>query len=203
GVTFLLFVLLRKKLSGTLLILLGIILNIFFAAGITFLNYLTSFKVSQALERWIFGGLSFYTFEEVALVGVFALAVFGYGMALLPRLTLVSISEIYETLLGRRFRIQAQGLLLLIGVFISLVTTYTGPIPFLGLLLANFIRFSLKGKPITSFILSFLAGGCLLAWLDTLLRLLWPLEEMPLGIVIGILGLPFLIVLLFQQRQRS
>jgi iron complex transport system permease protein len=195
-ITLFLFLMVRKKLRGSSLILLGIALNIFFASGISFLNYLTSFKVSQSLSRWIFGGLSFYEWHEVGITAAVVFLLFFLIRSQNPKITLISISEIYEEILGRKFKNKYLLILILCGVLISVITTYAGPIPFYALLAANLIRSIFRGNPQKSILYGFFGGGTVLALLDHISRLVSPVEVVPLGVITGIAGIPFLFFLL-------
>lgn len=203
GITFLLFFALKGKIKGTSLILLGIVLNIAFSSGISFINFLTAFKSSQSLSRWIFGGFSFYRWEEVFIVGALAILTLILCIRENPRLTLISISETYEEILGKAFKKKILLLLILSGSFISVSTTFAGPIPFYALLVANFIRQSLGGNPLGGIMVSFTAGGFILAALDTLSRLISPIEEIPLGVITGLAGIPFMTLLLWKERIKN
>ena len=200
GSTLLLFFFLRKKLKSSSLILFGILLNVFFSSGIYFLNYLTSFKVSQSLSRWVFGGFSFYSFQEVVLISFSAFVLLVFSLREHPKIALLGIAEIYEEILGRAFRKKLFLLFLLIGFFITLSITLSGPLPFFALLFANFFRLATKGNPVKHILFSFFGGGFFLTTLDTFGRWINPLEEIPIGIITGILGLPFMAFLIFKEK---
>jgi iron complex transport system permease protein len=81
-------------------------------------------------------------------------------------------------------------------VLISVITTYAGPIPFYALLAANLIRSIFRGNPQKSILYGFFGGGTVLALLDHISRLVSPVEVVPLGVITGIAGIPFLFFLL-------
>lgn len=201
GVTFLLFSVARKRVRGNALVLLGIALNIVFASGISFFNYLTGFKSSQSLSRWIFGGFSFFVWEEVAVMGFLVLVMLVLFLWKHPQITLISISESYEEILGKRFQKYYFIILFMAGFFISISTTLSGPIPFFALLMVSFLRHILRGHPVKTIWLNFTLGGLFLLLLDFGARQLRPVEEIPLGVLTGLLGVPFLLILFFQKRR--
>lgn len=198
--TFLLFLFSSKKNKGDALILAGIALNIVFAAGLSFLNYLSSFKISLSLSRWIFGGFSYYSFNEVFVVAILALGLFITLLFSAPKLLLISISSEYEEILGKKFKLQYLLLLGFSGFFISFVTAFAGPVPFFALLMANLLRFLFKGEPLSTLFSCFFAGGSFLVFLDFTSRSILSSEELPIGILTGILGLPLLFFLLFSKK---
>lgn len=200
GFSFLLFFAAAKRLKSSSLILLGIAFNIFFSSGLIFLNHLTAFKVSQSLSRYVFGGFSFYQIHEILALSLAFVFLAGALFFYAPRLVLISVSEVYEEILGKTFRRPLMVLVLLSGVFISLASAYAGPVPFFALLWANLGRKIFKGNPFKTLFFCATGGGAALAGLDTVSRLLSPVEEIPLGISVALLGLPFLFVLLLKEK---
>ncbi len=200
GVTFFIFLLLKRNLNSQSLILLGIILNIFFASGIVLLNYITAFKSSLSLAHMIFGQFMIYDWSKIIIMLLVVVIMLVLVLLKYPQLTLISISGVYEDILGKSFKKYYMIILIIIGVFISLSITYSGPIPFYALLLANMVRFKTGGNPLNSIFLVFLLGGILLAAMDTIAKVITSFEEFPLGVITGIIGLPFIGVMLYKKR---
>lgn len=200
GFSFFLFFVLFKKLSSNALILLGIAFNIFFSSGLMFFNYLTSFKISQNLSRWIFGGFSFYQPHELFLVFMVFLLLIVALFYFAPKIILISVSEIYEEILHKNFKKAFMVLVFLSGVFISLASAYAGPIPFFALLWAHLGRKIFKGNPFKTLIFCGAGGGFILALLDSLSRMINPIEEIPVGISVALFSLPFLFFILLKEK---
>jgi len=200
GFSFFLFFVLFKKFSSGSLILLGIAFNIFFSSGLMFFNYLTSFKISQNLSRWIFGGFSFYQPQEILVVFLIFLLLILALFYFAPKIVLLSVSEIYEEFLYKSFKKAFMILVFLSGIFISLASAYAGPIPFFALLWAHLGRKIFKGNPFKTLVFCGGGGGLVLAFLDSASRIINPIEEIPVGLSVALFSLPFLFFVLLKEK---
>ena len=75
----------------------------------------------------------------------------------------------------------------------------SGTIGFVGLIVPHAVRL-VTGVPHRRLVpLSFIAGGLFLCWADLAARLLLPAQELPVGIITALCGVPFFLVLLRRQ----
>jgi len=193
SITTLLVIFIRKRLGSNSFVLIGISLSIFFGSGISFINYITSFKSSQVLSRWIFGSFSFYSWcEIITLIIMYIFLIISFYFYL-PKIILISISPVYEEILGKNFKTQITFMVFIIGIFISFLSTFVGPVPFFGLVVSNIIRIIFKSNMIYTFF-SLIASGSVLVLLDFISKNLLIFEELPIGILTGIVCLPLVLV---------
>ncbi|MBR5178476.1 MAG: iron ABC transporter permease [Lachnospiraceae bacterium] len=87
---------------------------------------------------------------------------------------------------------------LLAGAAVSLC----GLLGFVGLMVPNFIRLIYRGNSLGGLVLNMLAGAAFLLVCDTLARLVAFPYEIPCGLILSILGGPFLIGILIRKRKR-
>ena len=111
----------------------------------------------------------------------------------LPKIILISISPVYEEILGKNFKTQITFMVFIIGIFISFLSTFVGPVPFFGLVVSNIIRIIFKSNMIYTFF-SLIASGSVLVLLDFISKNLLIFEELPIGILTGIVCLPLVLV---------
>ena len=77
-----------------------------------------------------------------------------------------------------------------------------GLVGFVGLMVPNFVRLFYKGKSRGCLILCILSGSAFLLLCDTAARLVAFPYELPCGLILSILGTPFLIWMLVKKRKR-
>ena len=78
----------------------------------------------------------------------------------------------------------------------------SGLIGFVGLMVPNLIRMIYRGKSRGGILLCILNGAAFLLFCDTLSRLLVFPYELPCGLLLSVIGAPFLIWLLIKKRKR-
>jgi iron complex transport system permease protein len=92
-------------------------------------------------------------------------------------------------------------LILLTTLGIGTAVAIGGMIGFVGLIVPHFVRLLIGPDHRWLLPASALAGGVLLLLADTIARIIIAPTELPTGILTAILGAPFFIMLLVQQRR--
>ena len=77
-----------------------------------------------------------------------------------------------------------------------------GLIGFVGLMVPNVIRLLYSGNSRSNIVLNIIAGAAFLTACDTIARLPAYPYELPCGLILSIIGAPFLIRILFKRRKR-
>lgn len=182
------------------LLLLGIALSFFYTSALMVLFYLSSYVENHEIMRFTMGSLSIVGFGKAwAVLGV-ALLLFITVFYYRSTLGIVALSQSQALQKGIRVT-RLQNLLLgvasmAVGVAVSIV----GPIGFVGLVVphwvARFYATSIEGV----WIPTFFAGGFFLVACDTLSRVLSGASELPIGVVTGMIGAPFFMWILLQQK---
>jgi iron complex transport system permease protein len=93
-------------------------------------------------------------------------------------------------------------LLIIAALLAASAVAASGIIGFIGLMVPHIVRMTLGANHRTLLPGSVLVGGILLLWSDILARNISSGEEMPIGIVTGVLGCLFFLYLLKQTQQR-
>lgn len=158
-------------------------------------------NIHQAQDAmvWLTGSLnspSWSGIGRLALVTVIALPVL---LALARSLRLVELGADAATALGANV---ARTRLALMGIAVLLAATaasVTGPIAFVSLLAGPIARRLNGGRP--SIPLAALVGACIVLGADYLANYLVP-GDLPVGVLTGIAGAPFLLYLLTSSRRR-
>lgn len=183
------------------MLLLGVVVNFFFASLVVFLQYISDVTQLFTLMRWLMGSL-----EVVGSPLILPLAI-ALGAALLwlfrnaHELDLISLGD--ELALSRGVDVSRKRahFFLLCSVLIALAVTLAGPIGFVGIVVPHGCRV-LYGPEHRGLILrSALIGGIALVFCDAIGRSIIPPLEIPVGVVTALIGAPiFVSILLLGNR---
>ncbi|MFD1953702.1 FecCD family ABC transporter permease [Paenibacillus thailandensis] len=159
-----------------------------------------SFKIGQQVAFWQAGGVAGTNWKQLAVVGPWMIAAMIGAIVISRSITLLSLGDDVAVSLGQKtVWIKIVGLaivLVLAGAGVSIA----GPIAFVGLLVPHIARY-LVGVDYRWIIpCSALLGGLLLTGADTVARLVNPPSETPVGVLIAVVGVPFLLYIARKQK---
>jgi len=191
-----------RRLSSFTLLLAGVTINSICMAGILFLHYLARFGQSFAIVRWLMGGIDAVEYTTLGVTAAGLLAAFFVTMAKSQEWNLLAVGE--EWAAGRGVNLSRTMLTgYLLGSFLTgVVTSMTGPIGFVGLIVPHALRLAVGADHRLLIPCSFFAGAGFLAICDTIARTVLAPTEVPVGVITSLLGGPFFIWLL-RTRRRS
>ncbi|WP_084403053.1 FecCD family ABC transporter permease [Schaalia suimastitidis] len=190
----------RASTQGGKLILVGIGMS---AVAMAMTNYVilraNIFDISEAL-RWLSGSLSNAAWEQVGPLSL-AVGIVGVMMLLLERdLRTLRLGD--EAAIGLGVNVARTRLLLLVGVVVlsAFAAAATGPIAFVAFL-AGPLAVRLAGPGDSTLLgLSALIGALLVLGADLAGQHLFP-TVLPVGVVTGVVGAPYLLLSLFRLNQ--
>lgn len=196
---------LAKGHSGTsvfILLLAGIAVSALAGALIGFVSYISDDTRLRDLSLWQMGSLAGADTSRVwiaALVfALLALRLQSHATALNALL----IGESEARHMGIEVEPLKRELVLLVAMGVGVAVSAAGVIGFIGLVVPHFVRM-LTGPNHSSLLpLAAIGGALLLLIADMGARLLLAPAELPVGILTAVLGAPFFILLLLQQRHR-
>jgi iron complex transport system permease protein len=191
-----------RRMSSFTLLLAGVTLNSMAFAIIMFLHNLATFSQSFAISRWLMGGIDAVEYSTLAWLAAAVLPVAILVVARAPQWNLLAVGEDWAASRG-----VSTGALTLFGyiagsILTGLVTSLTGPIGFVGLIVPHALRMKLGADHRVLLPCSFFAGGAFLCICDTLARTILAPTEIPVGVLTAMAGGPFFIWLL-RSRRRS
>ena len=200
--TMVFFALLRRvSLRSSLLVpIMGMMLGAVVSAISTFLALETN--TLQSVSAWFQGSFtSVYEgqYEVLWIVAVVVAIVF----VMADRLTAVSLGEDIAVSLGvnyHRMILIATGL---VAVATGVVTVVVGSLPFLGLIVPNLVSMSMGDNLRTNLPWVCLAGIALVTVTDLLARTIISPFEMPVSVILGVLGSFVFIALVLRQARKG
>ena len=187
--------------SVTTMLLAGIAISALAGAVNSLLSYFADNEMLRQISIWQMGNLSTANWARVSVVAVVAVFV----LVLFPResksLNALLLGESEARHLGIDVQRVKKKLILLTTLGIGTAVAVAGMIGFVGLIVPHIVRLLIGPDHRWLLPVSALAGGILLLIADTLARVIIAPVELPTGILTAILGAPFFIMLLIQQRR--
>ncbi|WP_226663642.1 FecCD family ABC transporter permease [Microbulbifer aggregans] len=188
--------------SVVMMLLAGVAINALAGAAIGLLNYVADDRALRDITLWQMGSLGGATWSAVAMAAAVLLVVAIPLWRRAAALNALLLGESEARHLGVDVVRLKRLMILFTALAMGAAVSVAGMIGFIGLVVPHTIRL-LRG-PDHRFLLpySVLAGGLLLVVADTAARTLVSPAEMPVGILTALMGAPFFIYLLWQQRRQ-
>ena len=187
--------------SVTTMLLAGIAVSALAGAVSGLLSYYADNEMLRQISIWQMGNLSTANWQRVVVLTVVAILV----LSLFPResksLNALLLGESEARHLGIDVQQVKRKLILLTTLGIGTAVAIGGMIGFVGLIVPHIVRLLIGPDHRWLLPASALAGGILLLLADTIARIIIAPTELPTGILTAILGAPFFIMLLVQQRR--
>lgn len=187
--------------GGTIssMLLAGIAINAVALSGVGILTYLSTDVELRSLVFWALGSLNGADWPAVAIAMAILpiIAVFLGRSKALNAITLGDREAGHLGISVARLRIE---IVLLTALAIGVSVALCGVIAFVGLVVPHLIRLGLGSNHYVVIPGSAILGGLLLLLADSLSRTLLSPAELPVGIITALLGGPFFIYLIVQQK---
>ena len=187
--------------SVTTMLLAGIAVSALAGAVSGLLSYYADNEMLRQISIWQMGNLSTANWQRVLVLAVVAILV----LSLFPResksLNALLLGESEARHLGIDVQQVKRKLILLTTLGIGTAVAIGGMIGFVGLIVPHIVRLLIGPDHRWLLPVSALAGCVLLLLADTIARIIIAPTELPTGILTAILGAPFFIMLLVQQRR--
>jgi len=119
------------------------------------------------------------------------------------RFMIAGVGEDFAKNLGLNYRLTINIGLVIVAMITTLVLLVAGVIPFLGLIVPNIVTIFLGDNVKRTLPVTALAGGLFLLICDVLARLIIFPYEIPVSLVVGIIGAAIFIVLLIRGRKHA
>lgn len=188
--------------SVVLLLLSGVAIAALAGAGIGVLTYLANDTALRDLTLWQMGTIAGAQWIYVCL-SLATLALLSWRFRLdATALNALLLGEAEARHLGIDVDRLKLRLILLCALGVGVSVAATGIIGFIGLVVPHLVRMMLGPDHKQLLPTSALLGAALLALADIGARAFLPPAELPVGLVTALLGAPFFIYLLLQQRSK-
>ncbi len=182
--------------SADKLVLAGVAVSFIIMSLANVLIFLGDPKATHTVVFWMLGGLGLAQWLHLLFPLGILLVTVPYLMLRAADLNAMTIGDETAATLGipvTRFRFTV----FVVGALITgVMVAFSGIIGFVGLMIPHIARFLVGGSYTRVLPASLLLGAIFLIWADVAARTLMAPEDMPIGIVTGLIGGVFFIVLL-------
>ena len=188
--------------SVATMLLAGVAITALAGAGLGILTYLSDDATLRNLTFWQMGSIGGATWNSVliclSLLAPVILILCRYGQVLNAML----LGESEARHLGIDVQKAKLVLILLTALAVGVSVSVAGVIGFVGLVVPHLIRLMVGPDHNVLLPASAMLGGILLLLADMVARTIVSPAELPIGIVTALMGAPFFMSLLWQQRKR-
>jgi iron complex transport system permease protein len=191
------------RVSGTHLLLVGVVFNAFASAAIVFLASLAGLTEGASIFLWLIGSLSAARIDIAGWVALFLAAGLVAAVASARNLNLLALGEESAQQLGVDVDRQQRVLLISTSLMVGAAVAVAGLVGFVGLIIPHLLRLALGPDHRLLVPASALGGAAFLVLCDTLARTLLGGRELPVGAITALAGGPLFLFLLRRQQQRS
>ncbi len=199
-----LLVFLIASLSGDLraenILLVGLGLSLFLSALLAITMYFGGQDL-QTVFYWLMGSFSGAEWNEVYLSYIVIIPVLIVIVILSRDLDAMMIGDDHAYSLGIDVKKRRITFIVLTSLITGISVSFSGIIGFVGLIIPHMIRLIIGPKNRDLILLSIFLGGAYLVIADTIARSIDIIEELPVGIITSIVGIPIFIFLIIREKR--
>lgn len=199
--TFALLVIAGKGAGPLQLILAGLAVGFGFQSLTNFLLFSSgSPETSQSVMFWMLGSLARTQWSQLPLLAVVAIVLTAAACLLGPVLDALASGDRTAESVGVHPGRARVAFLIPVSAAVAVAVSAAGGIGFVGLIIPHLVR-NLIGYSHRLLVLgSALAAALFLTWTDAIARVIFTPVELPIGVITGLIGAPFLVLLIRRQR---
>ncbi|AKX44447.1 ABC transporter permease [Thiopseudomonas alkaliphila] len=184
--------------TASRLLLTGVVVAAGWGAVITLILALTPSYKLPGMLYWLMGDISYARspWPALAVLAVASLLI----LPLARNLNVLARGPLQAAALGVAVRPLEWSIYLIASLLTATAVTTAGSIGFVGLIVPHMLRLVLGNDQRLILPASALAGGSLLVLADTLARTVIAPEQLPVGVITALLGVPTFLYLLHRSR---
>ena len=191
-----------SRTPPTYLLLTGISISLFISSIVGLLIY-TNIKLENAAFFWLLGSLQGISWSELIPVSVVVIASVAVIWSMSGQLNAFQLGEAYAHSVGINVERTKALLMGIVALSVSAAVSISGLIGFVGLIIPHICRLLFGGSNRIVIPTSALLGALFLLLADDAARTAINGEVIPVGIVTGMIGIPFFLYLLRRMASGS
>lgn len=192
----------RLGSSRTNILLIGIAMTTLLNAVISFLTLLDEGILAQ-YNHFTVGSLKGIALGELILPAILISATFVTAMALSARLGVLCMGDTAAAALGIRVKQLRIAALACAAATAAAVVSFAGLLGFVGLVVPHIAKRLVGQQPGRLLPISALVGGIIVVLADLLGRTLFAPSELPVGILMSLIGAPYFLILLCRRKRHA
>jgi iron complex transport system permease protein len=188
--------------SADRLVLTGVAVSFIVMSLANALIFLGDPRASHTVVFWMLGGLGLAQWSYLLFPAIVLLVAGIWLRSVAPSLNAMTIGDESAATLGipvARFRLAV----FVVGALVTgVMVAYSGVIGFVGLMIPHIVRLLVGGDAARVVPVAMLTGATFLIWADIAARTLMRPEDIPIGVITGVVGGAFFIWLLKHRSGR-
>jgi len=191
-----------RQTSQAMMILAGVVIGYLFQAGLLALKYVSNDEALREIVTWLMGGMWGATWPTILILTPIVMICFFLMLRRSWDLNTLSAGDDVAKNMGINVdRLRITGLVI-VGLAASACLAFTGIIGFVGLMAPHICRMLVGNDHRYLLPASVLMGAIILLVSDTVGRVILAPMELPVGIIMYIIGGIFFLVLILKGRGR-
>lgn len=185
----------KNGLKPGRIVLAGVAINTILGGIISFLSTMYSDRIQSAM-LWLNGSLATKTWSHVNMLFIYSLIGLVASLFLIRSANLLQLGDDAATNLGINVNL-ARLIICIVAVFLAGISTaVVGIVSFVGLIVPHIARMIMGSDHKYTIPFSIVLGAIVLLVADTLARSIGGALEIPVGVIMSIVGGPFFLYLL-------
>ncbi len=178
----------------TRIVLIGVAINSICTSIIGIITVLNAEKIRNAIT-WLNGSIANITVKEMNIVSIYTVILLIIAIILMPIIKILLLDDRSIKNIGYRpYQLRIMMSFLAV-VLASISVAFVGIISFAGIIAPQISKKIIKNDVGLNLIGSMFIGGVLVVGTDTIQRIIFSPMEIPVGILIGMIGAPVFLVL--------
>lgn len=190
----------KQRFSVHGLILSGVILGFVFSGAVFLIFAVAKPTEIQSAMFWLMGNLYLTGYGLLAIIGPFIVIGIIAAVIFSRELDIMTLGDEKATHLGVSPAVTRKALFLLTSLITGACVAVSGIIGFVGLMIPHLMRLAVGPQHRLLVIASALGGAIFLVIADTVARSIIAPNELPVGVITGIIGGVFFVSLLMRKN---
>ncbi|MGO1370054.1 MAG: FecCD family ABC transporter permease [Senegalia sp. (in: firmicutes)] len=191
----------KGKATSTKLLLAGMAISTLCSSLSSFIIYTSSNREGmRTVSFWLMGSFSGASWDNLKILIPVVISATLFFLTQYRNLNLMLLGDEVSITLGSNLHLYRQIYLLITSIIIGFLVYNSGIIGFVGLIVPHIARLTFGTEHKRILLTSSLIGSILLIWSDVISRLIIPGSEIPVGIVISLIGAPSFVYLIISKN---
>lgn len=188
--------------SSLMLLIIGMMISYLTSSVISILNFFAPAEGIKSFVLWGMGSYSGTTLDQIPLFGLLVGVSLLLSFLMVKPLNALLMGERYAENMGYSIRRTRSYLMLLSGFLTAIVTSYCGPIGFMGLIVPHMARMFFRTSNHLMVVPATLLSGCVISLFCSIMSVL-PSGHgvIPINVITPVIGVPFIIYLILNRKR--
>lgn len=193
----------NRELNVNRMLLIGVMISFISSSLMMFLMSITSSENIQSIVYWMMGSLNESNQALISIVVILSLFCLAVSYLFVMPLNALRLGEERAKHLGVNSNVIIRILFIITSLLTGAAISVAGVIGFVGLVIPHIVRLWVGSDYRIMLIASFLSGSTFLLVCDVIARTVISPNELPIGVITGIVGGIVFIVLLSKSKKKS